>query len=121
MNETIQYIKELEEKKKILEEMKESKSKKHVEGGFNLLVPCRNRNPNCSVTVTGSSNVAFFGIESVAKPGLITVILKVFLKNEAEVLAANVSVNDGNLILAITALVQNGAVVEKIKREIMSL
>ncbi|XP_003609586.2 uncharacterized protein [Medicago truncatula] len=121
VNETIQYIKELEEKKKILEEMKESKSKKHVERGFNLLVPCRNRNPNCSVTVTGSSNVAFFGIESVAKPGLITVILKVFLKNEAEVLAANVSVNDGNLILAITALVQNGAVIEKIKREIMSL
>ena len=98
--------------------MKESKSKKPVEGGFNL---CCNRNPNCSVTVTVSSNVAFFGIESVAKPGLITVILKVFLKNEAEVLAANVSVNDGNLILAITALVQNGAVIEKIKREIMSL
>jgi len=105
----------------MLEEMKESKSKKPVEGGFNLLAPCRTRNPNFSVTVTVSSNVAFFGIESVAKHGLITVIFKVFLKNEAEVLAANVSVNHGNLILSITSLVQNGAVIEKIKREIMSL
>jgi predicted amino acid-binding ACT domain protein len=65
--------------------------------------------------------VAFFGIESVAKPGLITAILKVFFNNHAEILAVNVSVNDGNLILAITALVQNSATIEKVKREIMSL
>jgi predicted amino acid-binding ACT domain protein len=124
ITETIEYIKELEKKKKMLEEVKES-MKLPIEGS--LLIPCRNRNC-CSVSVTVSSNVAFFGIESVAKPGLITGILKVFFDNHAEILAVNVSVNDGNLILAITALVQNGsnghgnsATVEKIKREIMSL
>ncbi|CAL5198830.1 unnamed protein product [Lathyrus oleraceus] len=115
INETIGYIKELEKKKKMLEEIKESK----VEGSFNLLVPCRNR--NCSVSVTVSNNVAFFGIESVAKRGLVTVILEVFFNNHTEILAANVSVNDGNLRLAITALVQNGHDHEKIKREIMNL
>ncbi|GAU11108.1 hypothetical protein TSUD_197320 [Trifolium subterraneum] len=121
ITETIEYIKELEKKKKMLEELKESMKLPVVEGS--LLLPCRNRNC-CSVSVTVSSNVAFFGIESVAKPGLITLILKVFFNNHAEILAANVSVNDGNLILAITALVQNGgnsAIIEKIKREIMSL
>lgn len=122
INETIGYIKELESKKKMLEEIKESK----VEGSFNLLVPCRNR--NCSVSVTVSNNVAFFGIESVAKRGLVTVILEVFFKNQTDILAANVSVNDGNLRLAITAMVQDGIIdhgnsgrIEKIKREIMGL
>ncbi|CAI8610570.1 unnamed protein product [Vicia faba] len=120
INETIAYIKELESKKKMLEEIKESNEFPVVEGSFNLLVPCRNR--NCSVSVTVSSNnVAFFGIESVAKRGLVTVIFEVFFKNQMEILGANVSVNDGNLRLAITALVQNNGRIEKIKTEIMGL
>ncbi|XP_052727671.1 uncharacterized protein LOC128194994 isoform X2 [Vigna angularis] len=55
--------------------------------------------------------------------GLVTQILKVFCNHQAEILAANVTVNNGKLILAITALVQNNGncVVEKIKREIMGL
>lgn len=122
LNETIEYIKELEKKKKMLEDLKEKM--KSVEANLNLLIPCGNRN-NSSVMVTVSSNVAFFGIQSVAKPGLVTVILKVFFNNQAEILAANVSVDHGNLILAITALIQhrhgNSATVEKIKKEILSL
>lgn len=55
-----------------------------------------------------SSNMEFFGIEILARSGLATAILKIFVDNQAEILVANVSVNDGNLILAITALVQNG-------------
>ncbi|CAJ2634383.1 transcription factor bHLH125-like protein [Trifolium pratense] len=119
ITETIEYIKELEKKKKMLEDLKELIKIPVIQGS--LLIPCRNR--NCSVSVTVSNNVAFFGIESVAKPGLITLILKVFFNNQSEILAANVSVNDGILILAITALVQSGnsATIEKIKREIMSL
>ncbi|KAJ1395178.1 Myc-type, basic helix-loop-helix [Sesbania bispinosa] len=118
VNETIRYIKDLEKKKQELEELKESM--KSIEE--RLMLPCANR--NCSITVSVSSNVAFFGIQSVAQPGLITVILKVFSKHQAEILAANVSVNHGKLILAITALVQNGdgnSAIEKIKREITSL
>ncbi|XP_020225596.2 transcription factor bHLH13-like [Cajanus cajan] len=126
INETIRYIKELEKKKERLEELKESMKLKGVQG---LRIACgnnnNNNNRNCSITVTVSANVVFFGIQSLARPGLITVILKVFYKYQTEVLAANVSVDDGNLILAITALVQNGGdgndVVENIKREIMSL
>ncbi|XP_057420221.1 uncharacterized protein LOC130714344 [Lotus japonicus] len=113
---TISYIQELEKKKQRLEELKEMKKT----GGF--MLPCGGGSTrNCSVAVTVSSNVAFFGIQSVAQPGLVTVILKVFCKHRAEVLAANVSVNNGKLMLAITALVQIGdgnSTVEKIKREI---
>ncbi|XP_027368680.1 transcription factor bHLH13-like [Abrus precatorius] len=120
INETIEYIKELEKKKQRLEELKESMKE---EQGRSML-PCAN-NRNCSITVTVSSNVAFFGIQSVARPGLITIILKLFSKHQAEILAANVSVNNGKLILAITALVHNGgdgnSDIENIKKDIMSL
>jgi len=47
LNKTMEYIKELEEKKKMLEEMKESRMK--------VLA-----NPNCSVSVSIASNVVFF-------------------------------------------------------------
>lgn len=119
INETIEYIKELEKKKQRLEEIKESM--KAVEG--KLMLPC-STNRNCSISVTVSGNVAFFGIQSEARHGLITMIFKVFSNHHAEVLAANVSVSQGKLILAITAVLQNGdedATVEMIKREIISL
>ncbi|RDX62706.1 hypothetical protein CR513_58930, partial [Mucuna pruriens] len=120
INETIRYIKELENKKQRLEELKESM--KGAQGGS--MLACAN-NKNCSITVTVSANVAFFGIQSLPRPGFITLIFKVFCDHQAHVLAANVSLSDGKLILAITALVQNGAdgnaVVENIRRQIMSL
>lgn len=122
INETIGYIKELEKKKQRLEEVKESM--KALEGKW--MLPCTTSNRNCSITVSLSTNVAFFGIQSLARPGLITLIFKVFCKYQAEILAANISVNHGNLILAITASVQNGdgignGTIDNIKREIMSL
>ena len=116
INETIKYIKELEMKMQKLEELKESM--KEVEGS--ILLACGN-NMNCSVTVSVSANVAFFGIQSLPRSGLVSVIMKVFCKHRAEILAANVSVNNGKLILAITAMVQNGGVVENIRRQILSL
>ncbi|BAT77170.1 hypothetical protein VIGAN_01526400 [Vigna angularis var. angularis] len=121
INETIGYIKELEKKKQRLEELKKLKeTMKGVEGST---VECGNNNRNCSLVVTVSDNVAFFGIQWMPRPGLVTQILKVFCNHQAEILAANVTVNNGKLILAITALVQNNGncVVEKIKREIMGL
>ena len=112
LGETITYIKELEKKKKILEELiKGTKKMKQqpdhhnvvvAEGSLNML-PCttttkRNINSSSSITVTVSGNVAFFGIQSKAQRGLITAIIKVFQKHNTEVLAANVSVNNGDLI-----------------------
>ncbi|CAJ1941086.1 unnamed protein product [Sphenostylis stenocarpa] len=106
INETIGYIKELEKTKQRLEELKET-----VKGVEGSMVDCGNDNRNCSITVTVSANVAFFGIQSVPRPGLVTQILKVFCNHRTEILAANVSNNNGKLILAITALVQkNGNV-----------
>ncbi|ESW26225.1 hypothetical protein PHAVU_003G101300 [Phaseolus vulgaris] len=118
INETIGYIKELEKKKQRLEELKET-----MKGVEESAVECGNSNRNCSIMVTVSANVAFFGIQWVPRPGLVTQILKVFCNHQADILAANVSVNNGKLILAITALVQNNGkcVVENIKREIMGL
>ncbi|KAK7363631.1 hypothetical protein VNO77_05780 [Canavalia gladiata] len=117
INETISYIKELEKKKQRLEEVKESMKAEEVRS----MVPCDNNNMNCSITVTVSTNVAFFGIHSLPRPGFITLIFKVFSHHQTEILAANVSLNNGKLILAITALLQNDTAVENIKREIMSL
>ncbi|XP_027915602.1 basic helix-loop-helix protein A-like [Vigna unguiculata] len=121
VNETIGYIKELEKKKQRLEELK--KLKETVKGVEGSTVECGNNNRDCSIVVTVSANVAFFGIQWVPRPGLVAQIFKVFCNHQAEILAANVTVNNGKLILAITASVQNNGncVVEKIKREIMGL
>ena len=107
LNKTMKYIKELEEKKKMLEEMKESRMK--------VLA-----NPNCSVSVSIANNMVFFSIETVAKP-LATAIVRIFLENQADILSSKVSVDDGKLTMSVTALVQNekGVSIEKIKSEIM--
>ncbi|XP_019450830.1 PREDICTED: uncharacterized protein LOC109353111 [Lupinus angustifolius] len=108
VNKTIEYIKELEEKKQKLEELKDS------------MLQSTTTSTNCSLKLSiSTNNVAFFGIQSLHQPGSITLIFKVFFKHQAQILSANVSVNQGILILAITALVQNGTL-EIIKREIMS-
>ncbi|MED6182277.1 hypothetical protein PIB30_027117 [Stylosanthes scabra] len=129
ITETVRYIKELERKKQSLEQIKDLQLQAHGNGsagGTTFMLPCIANADNCSVTVTVSANVAFFGIRTVARRGLITMILEVFSNHEAEILAANVSVNQGILTFAVTALLQvvgdagEGAV-EVIKREIMTL
>ncbi|XP_054785617.1 transcription factor bHLH167-like [Prosopis cineraria] len=122
VNETINYIKDLEKKKKRLEELK-GLIMEPEEAGGKLMLPCSS-NKNSSITVSVSGNVAFFGVQSKARFGLITMIFKVFYKHNAEILAANVSVNNGELTLAITALLVNddgNVIAEKIKREILGL
>ncbi|KAI4317639.1 hypothetical protein L6164_025494 [Bauhinia variegata] len=116
VTEAIRYIMELEKKNKMLEELKESM--KSV--GGRLLLARSDRNSD--VTVTVSNNVAFFGVQSVARPGLTTDIIRVFDNHKAEILAANVSVNHGLLTLTITAFVLDGSISsEKIKREILEI
>ncbi|MED6106447.1 hypothetical protein PIB30_005083 [Stylosanthes scabra] len=126
VTDTIRYIKELERKKQNLEQIKDLQLQAHA-SGTTFTLPCIANTDNCSVTVTVSANVAFFGIRTVARRGLITMILEVFSNHEAEILAANVSVNQGILTFAVTALLQvvgdggGECAVEVIKREIMTL
>lgn len=58
-----------------------------------------------------------------ARQGLVTEIFMVFQKNSVEILDANVAVNDGQLTVTVTAIVNGsgGNVIEKIERDILSL
>ncbi|EXC03141.1 hypothetical protein L484_008473 [Morus notabilis] len=117
---TTEYIKYLEEKKKMLEKLKES-SRSPMAATRSLVFPCTSR--NSSVTVTACGSVALFGIESRKRHGFVTQIFMVFQKHRAEVLAANVVVNDGLLTLTVTAFVNGdeSTTIEGIKRDILML
>lgn len=116
VSETAKYIILLEEKKRQLEKLKESSES---------MAPIRGTvtNSNSSDNVIVSSNVTFFGIHMLAKQGLLTKIFMVFHKHQAEVLAANIAVNHGQVMVTITAYVNGnrGNTVEKIKKEILIL
>ncbi|XP_022760498.1 transcription factor bHLH13-like [Durio zibethinus] len=118
VGETIAYIQSLEKEIKRLEELKNSSESKVAEG-YSI------SNRNSSINVTVSSNLAFFGIQSLVRPRLVTDIFMVFHKHKAEVLAANVAVNDQRQItVTVTAAVANGngdSTIEKIKRDILIL
>lgn len=129
LNATIKYIKDLEKKKERLEELKGLIMEPEDTNGRKLMLPCTSNNNNASISVSLSGNVAFFGIQSKARFGLVTAIFKVFYKNNAEILAANVNVNGGELTLAVTALLlvldgdnnDGNAAAEKIKKQILGL
>lgn len=116
VSETAKYIILLEEKKRQLEKLKESSES---------MAPIRGTvtNSNSSDNVIVSSNVTFFGIQMLAKQGLLTKIFMVFHKHQAEVLAANIAVNHGQVMVTITAYVNGNRcnTVEKIKKEILIL
>ncbi|POO02374.1 Myc-type, basic helix-loop-helix (bHLH) domain containing protein [Trema orientale] len=118
LHSTIEYIKYLEEKKKMLEKLKESSAPKG-----RLALPCTRSSRNLSVSVKFSGNLAFFGIQTPKRQGLVTQIFMVFHKHMAEVFAANVVVNHSQLTLTVTAFVDgNGSnTVEEIKRDILIL
>lgn len=105
----------------MLEKLKESSGPMAAKG--RLILPCTSRNKNSSVSVTLSGNLAFFGIQSPKRQGLVTQIFMVFHKHLAEVLAANVVVNHSQLTLTVTAFVNgNGSrTVEEIKNDILIL
>lgn len=120
VNETTKYIRVLEEENSRLEKLKESSKSMAAKG--TILLPSTNLN-SCVSCVTVSSNVAFFGIQMLVRQGLLTKIFEVFHKHQAEVLAANVAVNHGQVMVTITACVNGngGNSVEKIKKEILIL
>ncbi|XVF38646.1 hypothetical protein REPUB_Repub20aG0120300 [Reevesia pubescens] len=127
VGETIAYIESLEKEIKRLEEVKKNSSKSKEAKGKICQQQYSNKN-NSSINVTVSNNVAFFGIQSlVIRPSLVTDIFMVFHKHKAEVLAANVTVNDQRQIaLTVTAAVGDGnedstLKFENIKRDILVL
>lgn len=80
--------------------------------------------PNSTVGVTTSGDITFFGIQTPVRRSLLTGIVAVFEKHNAEVLAANVAVNGQQLTVTITAFVdRNGGddAVETIKADILIL
>ncbi|KAJ9700106.1 hypothetical protein PVL29_005776 [Vitis rotundifolia] len=120
ISETAEYIKELERRRDRLEEMK--KSIGAVAATPILVSQCSN--PDSSLRVTVSGNVAFFGIQSVrVRRGLATQIIMAFEKHEAQVFAANVAVNHGLLMVTVTAFVGNNRddIIDKIIRDIRNL
>ncbi|KAK6265452.1 hypothetical protein QUC31_016289 [Theobroma cacao] len=118
VGETIAYIQSLEKEITRMEELKNSsessKGKMHLYS-----------NRNSSIDVTVSSNVVFFGIQSMVRPRLVTDIFMVLVlhKHKAEVLGANVTVNHRQLTLTVTAVVNGNRdrTIEKIKGDILIL
>ncbi|XVF62657.1 hypothetical protein PTKIN_Ptkin09bG0025900 [Pterospermum kingtungense] len=119
--ETIAYIQSLEKEITRLEQLKSSyESSKAAKGKMHLY---SNKSSSINVTVS-NNNIAFFGIQSLVRPSLVTDIFMVFHKHKAEVLAANVAVNQRQLTVTVTAAVVDGnadSAIEKIKRDILTL
>ncbi|KAK3039013.1 hypothetical protein RJ639_027498 [Escallonia herrerae] len=121
VNNAIDYITKLEEEKSRLENLKKSISPESMEAKP-ILSYCTNRNSNVDVTISGG--VAFFGIQLAAQRCLVVKVFGVFDKHGADVLAANVSVNDQRqLTLTVTAMVGGSSTdsIEKIKRDILRI
>lgn len=76
-----------------------------------------------SVNLTISNGVVFFVIRFWVKRGLLYNVFMVFEKYEAEVLVANVSVDDHQMVtLTVTVKVGNGTrIVEGIRKELQNL
>ncbi|XP_055815187.1 uncharacterized protein LOC129884954 [Solanum dulcamara] len=113
--ESTDYIKRLEEEISRLKNLKKSLLVYNP-----ALTQCRNR--VSSVNVTVSKGLAFLGIQFQLTQGLMTNIFSVLDKHQAEVLAANISVSDHQLMtLTITVMIGNneGDTVENIRRELL--
>ncbi|KAJ0092969.1 hypothetical protein Patl1_25586 [Pistacia atlantica] len=118
VSETIEHIKALKEELERLEEEKNSSTSMVAKGRVSM-----SSDDSSSINVTVSGDVVFFGIQLLARQRLVTDIFMIFLEQGTEVLAANVAVNNGLLMLTVTALVNGNKniVIEKIKRDILML
>ncbi|CAA6654223.1 unnamed protein product [Spirodela intermedia] len=83
VDETINYIEELEGTIREMEAAKKAKKKARMSGG------------GSSVAVMVSGKMAFFGVTSTWRPGLAAQILQVFDRHNAEVLAATATCGGG--------------------------
>lgn len=123
MTETIEFICRLEEERGRLERLKKSISSPESMAAKPILSTCTNRSSSVNVTTAGVG-VAFFGIQLAFRRRLVANVFSVFENHRAEILAANVSVDEQRqqLTLTITAMVggyRGDETIEKIKREIL--
>ncbi|XP_052206626.1 uncharacterized protein LOC127810998 isoform X2 [Diospyros lotus] len=126
---TIQYIKSLEKEIERLESLKNSPSPPPQSPcpARPALTHYANRSSSVNVTFSGGRSVAFFGIQVAARRRVVSEILRVFGKHEAEVLAAAVSSRDEGqqqrrLELTVTAVLGGDADKgERIKHTIINL
>ncbi|CAI9762676.1 unnamed protein product [Fraxinus pennsylvanica] len=118
---TVDYIECLEEEIKRLEGIKKLQVQEQKVG---KQVSSRLNNQKSAVDITVSSGATFFAIQLPFKPGIITEIVKVFDKHQAEVLEATISVDDQQLLTFTVTIVlgrDGGNTIQKIKEEIIAL
>lgn len=111
LDETISYIKSLEETFAELESQKKAMQLPQTERGT-------------SVSVTSTGKTAFFAMCAVHRPGLLTQVLQVFNEHKAEVLAATVTRADGgciNVTVTAASMNEDEGGMERIRAELIAL
>lgn len=125
VNNTIEYIQGLEKEIARLEDLKTKKNSIMILPESMAAKPVISQftNRRSSVEVCVYGGVTLFGIQLPARRGLVTNIFRAFEKNQAEVLAANMAVDERRrLTVTVTAMIGGKRVdeaAEKIKREIL--
>ncbi|XP_038722632.1 transcription factor bHLH13-like [Tripterygium wilfordii] len=112
---TIEHIRNLKKEIRILELLKLSSNSVAAEDKMSTT------QNSSSIEVAVSGNVTFFGIRSEVRQSLVPKIFMVFHEYGAEVLAANIAVNHGQLTLSVTAIVAGNYIIENIRRDILVL
>ncbi|KAL5996009.1 hypothetical protein ACLOJK_026082 [Asimina triloba] len=98
IDDTIEYIRELEGEIMELEGARQKKAEVSLH---------RRRNSCSSIDVSFSGETVFFGIQSKARKGLLSRVLEVFEKHQAEVLATTVASHEGQLAMVTVTAVFN--------------
>ncbi|KAL5701390.1 hypothetical protein ACHQM5_026733 [Ranunculus cassubicifolius] len=121
VSEAVDYIKKLEGDVRILEAQKNEIQRTAMGATYT------NHDTNMNVVVSGE--MASFGIYLQTGRGLVAKVLMVFEENNVDILTANVSVVDGNIMqLTVTGLINGGFVhggggfvIERIKQQVAYL
>lgn len=123
VEETIRYIKNLEEETQRLEGLKKSLIHKQNESSNPLLCHCIRWNP--SVTVSYFNGFALLAIKLMLKKGLLSKIFGILEENlGGDVVVSTICVDDHGILtlMAKFNLKKNGGtIIEKIKKEIQSI
>ncbi|KAL6581876.1 hypothetical protein OROMI_005890 [Orobanche minor] len=122
VEDTINYIKYLEEEKERLENIKKFETEE-PKAAINFLSKCTNPPNSSAVEVAVSNGATFLEIQLPFRRGSVVGILKVLENHKAEVLEARIRVDDQRLLTftATILLGKNGGItIDKIREEIIS-
>ncbi|OVA15065.1 Myc-type [Macleaya cordata] len=129
VEETIDYIKNLEEELKGLEAKKKAAAMEFSSArpSTSIIPIYTPHHQNSVVNVTVSGNVAFFGIHTEVQRFLFTRVMKVFKKYKTEILTSTVTTNEQKITVSVTAVVngneggRRGSDIEAIKGDLIRL